>query len=201
MIRRQRYSENDGLQVWKFLFAGCQGWMLRFKCQSLGCVGLMLGEIYVYKNFTQKKSGCLCLNPTWDVAVDPESYFELFEFVLLRPGIRGGGTTWFGFHEGDGAPEALAEAHHRPTCGRTGVAGALCWVLGKPYPTLGGWAPRTCKWLGSPPFISHKKPIWKGSNPILRGLTITMVINHLLNGMILQAMVLWFNKSIGVPFL
>ena len=30
-----------------------------------------------------------------------------------------------------------------------------------------------------PPFISHETPIWKGShNPILRELTITMVINH-----------------------
>ena len=26
--------------------------------------------------------------------------------------------------------------------------------------------PRTCKWLGSPPFISHEKAIWKGNNPI-----------------------------------
>ena len=24
--------------------------------------------------------------------------------------------------------------------------------------------PRTCKWLGSPPFISHEKAIWKGNN-------------------------------------
>ena len=45
---------------------------------------------------------------------------------------------------------------------------------------------RTDTWLGSPPSISHGKAIWKGKNPILRGLTITMVINHLLNGMILQ---------------
>ena len=31
----------------------------------------------------------------------------------------------------------------------------------------------------TPIYISHKKAIWKGShNPILRGLTITMVINH-----------------------
>ena len=35
-------------------------------------------------------------------------------------------------------------------------------------------------WLGSHPFISHKKAICTGShNPILRGLMITMVINHL----------------------
>ena len=39
--------------------------------------------------------------------------------------------------------------------------------------------PRYRKWLGSPPCISHKKAIWKGNNLILRGLTITMVINHL----------------------
>ena len=45
--------------------------------------------------------------------------------------------------------------------------------------------PRTCKWLESPPFISHERTIWKGNNPILRGLTITMVIHHVLTGMIL----------------
>ena len=36
--------------------------------------------------------------------------------------------------------------------------------------------------IGSPPFISQKMAIWKGSNPILRGLMITMVMNHLLKG-------------------
>ena len=41
-------------------------------------------------------------------------------------------------------------------------------------------------WLGSPPFFSHEKAIWKGNNPIFRELTITMVNNHLLNGVILQ---------------
>ena len=25
--------------------------------------------------------------------------------------------------------------------------------------------PMTCKWLGSPPFISHEKAIWNGNNP------------------------------------
>ena len=30
---------------------------------------------------------------------------------------------------------------------------------------LGGWAPRTCKRLGSPPFISHKKAIWNWEDP------------------------------------
>ena len=25
--------------------------------------------------------------------------------------------------------------------------------------------PRTCKWLGSPPFISNSTAIWKGNNP------------------------------------
>ena len=43
--------------------------------------------------------------------------------------------------------------------------------------------PRTCKWLGSPPFTSHKKAICKGvPQPYLGGLRITMVINHLLSG-------------------
>ena len=46
---------------------------------------------------------------------------------------------------------------------------------------LGGWAPSGCKWLGSSPIYKPwSSAIWKGShNPILRGLTITMVINHL----------------------
>ena len=41
-----------------------------------------------------------------------------------------------------------------------------------------------CKWLEWPPFSSHNKAIWKRNNPIRRGLTITMVINHLLTWMI-----------------
>ena len=40
--------------------------------------------------------------------------------------------------------------------------------------------------LASPPFISHEKAIWKGDNQMFRGLTIVIVINHLLSGMILQ---------------
>ena len=45
----------------------------------------------------------------------------------------------------------------------------------------------TCKWLGSPPIISHKvRPFGRGSLTPFRGLRIAMVINHLLNGMILQ---------------
>ena len=43
-----------------------------------------------------------------------------------------------------------------------------------------------------PPFKSHLKPIWKGNNPILRGQQLIMVINHSLNGMILQ---------VGIPSL
>ena len=35
------------------------------------------------------------------------------------------------------------------------------------------------KWLGSPPFISYEKAIWKENNPILRGQKLTNVINHL----------------------
>ena len=42
------------------------------------------------------------------------------------------------------------------------------------------------EWLGSPPFISHEiRPFGRGTT-LLGGLMITMVINHLLNGMILQ---------------
>ncbi len=56
------------------------------------------------------------------------------------------------------------------------------WSVGSPV--TGPRVPSTwriipvTKWLGSPPFISHEKAVWKGShNPILRGLTITIVIN------------------------
>ena len=43
------------------------------------------------------------------------------------------------------------------------------------------------KWLGSPTFIRHEvRPFGRGPTTLLRGLTITMVINHLLSGMILQ---------------
>ena len=45
--------------------------------------------------------------------------------------------------------------------------------------------PRTCTWLGSPPFISHEKAIWNGNNPTDVDL-LSMVVNHLLTGMILQ---------------
>ena len=37
----------------------------------------------------------------------------------------------------------------------------------------------TCKWLGSPLFISNKKAIWKGKVAPFRGRNLTMVINHL----------------------
>ena len=59
-----------------------------------------------------------------------------------------------------------------------------------------GWAPMTCKWLGSPLFISHEVwPFGRGPTTPFRGPTITMVINHLLNGMILQ--VSSSNESLG----
>ena len=53
---------------------------------------------------------------------------------------------------------------------------------------LGGWAPRTdvSGGLGSPPFISHEVGPFGSGTTLLRGLTITMVINHLLTGMVLQ---------------
>ena len=44
------------------------------------------------------------------------------------------------------------------------------------------------KWLGSPPYISHEKAIWKGNNFIRLGNLQIMVINHILTGMILQAL-------------
>ena len=44
--------------------------------------------------------------------------------------------------------------------------------------------PRTGKWLGSPPFISHLGHL-EGKQPYLGDL-LTMVISHLLTGMILQ---------------
>ena len=53
---------------------------------------------------------------------------------------------------------------------------ALCQaILGTfQFNPLLGWSSQFCKWLGSPPFISHEKTIWKGSHvALLRGLTIT----------------------------
>ena len=48
---------------------------------------------------------------------------------------------------------------------------------------------RTCKWLGSPPFISYLiRPFGRGTLPYLGDL-LTVVINHLLTGMIPQIMV------------
>ena len=52
------------------------------------------------------------------------------------------------------------------------------------------------KWLGSPPFISHGMAICKGNVAVLRGLTITMVINHLLTGMILQVWYIYLHESL-----
>ncbi len=56
---------------------------------------------------------------------------------------------------------------------------------------LGGWAPRTDGYvvIGSPPiYFSHEfRPFGRGITGSLWGLRITMVINHLVNGMILQA--------------
>ena len=51
------------------------------------------------------------------------------------------------------------------------------------------------KWLGSPPFISHEvRPFVRGPTTLLRGLTITMVINHLLTG-ILQVYTRFFQVT------
>ena len=65
-----------------------------------------------------------------------------------------------------------------PACG-VGVCGIIPGVL-KPL-SFGDLEdhPMTCKWLGSPPFTSHKvRPFGSGTTRILSGLTITMVINH-----------------------
>ncbi len=41
--------------------------------------------------------------------------------------------------------------------------------------------------IGSPPFISHEEAIWKGNVALLKLKDLwTVVINHLLTGMILQ---------------
>ena len=61
-----------------------------------------------------------------------------------------------------------------------GFFAAKGWVYKRPD------HPSGCNWLGSPPFISHETPIWKGKESLLRGRKLTMVINHLLTGMILQ---------------
>ena len=57
--------------------------------------------------------------------------------------------------------------------------------------------PRTCKWLGSPPIYKpwSERPFIRGIT-LLRKLTITMVINQLLNGMILQVVI---NGATGAP--
>ena len=63
--------------------------------------------------------------------------------------------------------------------------------------------PSGCKWLGSPPFVSHKvRPFGKGPTTRSLGDILTMVINHLLTGMILQVgggfkYVLLFTPKIG----
>ncbi len=45
---------------------------------------------------------------------------------------------------------------------------------------------RTCKWLGSPPFISQQKSHLEGEQQHYLGDLLTMIINPLLTGMILQ---------------
>ena len=47
--------------------------------------------------------------------------------------------------------------------------------------------PSGCRWLGSPPFVSHEWPFGSGlTTPVSGTDLLTMGINHLLNGMILQ---------------
>ena len=54
--------------------------------------------------------------------------------------------------------------------------------------------PRTCKWLGSPLFVSHSGHL-EGEQPYLGDL-LTMVIDHFLTGMIIQVL-----ERVGFPFL
>ena len=76
------------------------------------------------------------------------------------------------------ANNALEEMFQRPVGGVVGNLGERGSLKDHP---------RNCKWLGSPPFTSHEvRPFGRGPTTLLRGLTITMVINHLLNGMIIQ---------------
>ena len=71
-------------------------------------------------------------------------------------------------------------------CHVIGTSGVKMVAYYNPYMTTWRIIP-VSKWLGSPPFISHEKAIWKGSHvALLRGLTIKKVINHLLTAMILQ---------------
>ncbi len=66
--------------------------------------------------------------------------------------------------------------------------GAAAWGLTlKPLASTWRIIPLS-KCLGSPLFISHEKAIYKGNNPILRGLTITMgkLTIYVRPGMILQ---------------
>ncbi len=61
-------------------------------------------------------------------------------------------------------------------------------------PLLGGWAPRTDGYVvisNKPPFTSHEVRPFGRETTILRGLRITMVINHLLTGMSLQKGFTW----------
>ena len=58
--------------------------------------------------------------------------------------------------------------------------------------------PSTCKWLGSPPFISHLDHLEGEQQPYFEDL-LRMVINHLLNGMILQVHPLKFHRAPEKP--
>ena len=57
--------------------------------------------------------------------------------------------------------------------------------------------PRTCKWLGSPPFYKPWKGHLEGKQPYLGNLPITVINYHLLIELILQV---WFNGTSPVGF-
>ena len=79
----------------------------------------------------------------------------------------------------------------------TELTGALQWAADGAWVMRCGKGcledhPRYRKWLRSPPIYKPCRVPQPGNNPILRGLTITMVIKHLLAGMILQG---WGGKG------
>ena len=55
--------------------------------------------------------------------------------------------------------------------------------------------PMTCKWLGSPPFISHLYRPFVRESALLRGRKLTMVINHVLQ--VMKMFGIWSPKVSG----
>ena len=101
------------------------------------------------------------------------------------PTLNGCFVLWFSL-VGDIIPSSVPWRNVRSNLNQAGETNPLSWLL----PALRGEIllsqmscledhPSGCNCLGSPPFISHEKAICKGNVAPVRGLTITMVINHL----------------------